>query len=387
MMEDIRRPKVVIVGMLDSPHLGRWLATVRDLEADFYLFPSTPNRKVLPMIKELETGTSVASFDIFRTEAKWSAVISVADLVLGGKVRARFLRRRLDQIRPDLVHALELQHAGYALATALKGLQNQRPKVALTNYGSDLFWFRKFPSHERRLRDLLQIADVYAAECQRDLDIAKSMGFSGHTLSVLPTAGGVDLPSESIVGDVQSRRLILIKGYTNFVGRAQDVLSAVARRSREFDDWEIVVYSATLRARVQCAWITRRHRNLNLRTIAKKKLSHREMLELFGMAAAYLGFSRSDGISTSFLEALTFGAYPLQTSTACIDEWRARGAEFASLNVDDPEEAVDLLLQVLNDHQMRERAASANRHVAEQYLNVDDIAAQYSKDYSELLGR
>jgi len=42
---------------------------------------------------------------------------------------------------------------------------------------------------------------------------------------------------------------------------------------------------------------------------------------------------------------------------------------------------------VLNDHQMRERAASANRHVAEQYLNVDDIAAQYSKDYSLLLGR
>jgi len=105
------------------------------------------------------------------------------------------------------------------------------------------------------------------------------------------------------------------------------------------------------------------------------------------MAAAYLGFSRSDGISTSFLEALTYGAYPLQTSTACIDEWRAKGAEFASLNVDDPDEAVDLLLRVLNDYQMRERAASANRQVAEQYLNVDDIAAQYSKDYSELLGR
>ena len=385
-MEGIHRPKVVVVGMLDSPHLGRWLRTVRELEADFYLFPSTPNRKVLPMIKELEAGNSVASFYIFHTEAKWSAVISVADVVLSGKVRAWFLQRRLDQIRPDLVHALELQHAGYALATALEGVQYQLPTIALTNYGSDLFWFRKFPSHERRLRHLLQIADVYAAECQRDLDIAKSMGFSGHTLSVLPTAGGVDLPDESIIGDVQSRTLILIKGYTNFVGRAQDIFSAVARRSREFDDWEFVVYSATLRARVQCAWISRRHPNLKLRTIAKKKLAHQEMLGLFGKAAAYVGFSRSDGISTSFLEALAYGAYPLQTSTACIDEWREKGAVFHSLDVEKPSDAAESLLAVLNDINLRQQAMGSNLDVAREYLNVDEISDAFRADYRSVLG-
>ena len=38
-----------------------------------------------------------------------------------------------------------------------------------------------------------------------------------------------------------------------------------------------------------------------------------------------MGISLSDGISTSLLEAMSAGAFPIQTSTACADEWVVDG--------------------------------------------------------------
>jgi glycosyltransferase involved in cell wall biosynthesis len=42
---------------------------------------------------------------------------------------------------------------------------------------------------------------------------------------------------------------------------------------------------------------------------------------MFARSKIYVGLSESDGISTSMLEAMAMGAIPVQTSTACCDEW------------------------------------------------------------------
>jgi hypothetical protein len=49
------------------------------------------------------------------------------------------------------------------------------------------------------------------------------------------------------------------------------------------------------------------------------------MYENFANSRIYIGASRSDGISTSFLEALVLGAYPIQTNTSCGNEWVEKG--------------------------------------------------------------
>jgi glycosyltransferase involved in cell wall biosynthesis len=50
-------------------------------------------------------------------------------------------------------------------------------------------------------------------------------------------------------------------------------------------------------------------------------MSHKAVLEMFAKSKIYVGLSESDGISTSMLEAMAMGAIPVQTSTACCDEW------------------------------------------------------------------
>jgi hypothetical protein len=44
---------IFVVAMADSIHTARWLTQFADQELSIVLFPSTPHRRVHPVIKEL----------------------------------------------------------------------------------------------------------------------------------------------------------------------------------------------------------------------------------------------------------------------------------------------------------------------------------------------
>lgn len=88
----------------------------------------------------------------------------------------------------------------------------------------------------------------------------------------------------------------------------------------EVKDYELVFYSCNL-STVRLAKRLARKSGLKVLTFRKKALSHLEILRIFEETAVYVGVSESDGISTSMLEAMAMGAIPVQTSTACCDEW------------------------------------------------------------------
>ncbi len=50
---------------------------------------------------------------------------------------------------------------------------------------------------------------------------------------------------------------------------------------------------------------------------------------------ANIGFSKSDGISTSLLEAMTMGAFPIETGTACASDWIQDGVSGAIVSLGD----------------------------------------------------
>jgi hypothetical protein len=73
---------------------------------------------------------------------------------------------------------------------ALPGDGARNPKFMLTNWDSDIFWFQRLPIHKTKLQKLLQIADVYSAECERDVVLARNLSFTGQAMPVIPNAGG-----------------------------------------------------------------------------------------------------------------------------------------------------------------------------------------------------
>lgn len=317
-----KRSQIVIVGMLDSIHVARWLEQFREQELDFFLFPSSPHRDLHPRLKSLMSGRFRASFKTFQLVRILGLPAWLLDKVLQNRLRGFLLKRVVRKTQPSVVHVLELQNAGYLVLQGLKlSLENRSFKLLLTNYGSDLFWFSRFPRHRRKLVQLLSKADFYSCECQRDVALARDLGFKGHVMPVFPNAGGFpdEAHDENWISAAR-RTSIAVKGYQGWVGRANVALDALELIADKVRELEIEIYSAN-RATIQRAKKLRRKTGLKVSYSPKKGLSHAQVLQLFGRAKVYVGISESDGISTSLLESMVCGAIPVQTSTACCEEW------------------------------------------------------------------
>ena len=103
-------------------------------------------------------------------------------------------------------------------------------------------------------------------------------------------------------------------------------------------------------------------------------------MELFAKARIYLGCSISDGISTSFLEALSNGVYPIQSNTSCANEWIEKGV-YASLVNLEIEEISSELIRRAADWRSLEEITSRNFQIARRLLDPVSIKSKSQSFY------
>ena len=381
-MIDSRR-KILVIGMADSVHLGRWISQFVDQPIDFTLFPSSPHRHVHPLLKRcIDDETSTMTLQIQPALMKWLAFpLSILDLLFSNVCRAFLLRRVIRKAKFDLIHVLELQHAGYLLLDTQ--LSPQLPKVFVTNWGSDIYWFQQFPKHKERIVELLGIANVYSAECDRDIRIVRELGYAGQVKPVIPNSGGLDiecLPTN--MRPPSQRKKIIVKGYTGFVGRALVAIDALDGVADSLEGYEVVIYSASLRTRLRATRFKVEHR-ISVQ-IVKKRTSHADMLKLFSESRVYVGISLSDGISTSLLEAMATGCYPIQTNTGCACEWVTESSG-SLVRPDDMQAIKAQLREALMNDTLVDEAAKTNSETIRSRASTAVVAPQARAFYSDIL--
>jgi glycosyltransferase involved in cell wall biosynthesis len=378
-----KRTRVLVVCMVDSIHSARWIDQFRDQPVDFVLFPSTPNRQVHPRLKAL-LGHEAADGLTVRI-APFAGMLSIPlwgmDLILDDHVRGWLLRREIRRFQPDYVHALELNNGGYVASRAYAGVEASMPPLIATNWGSDIFWFQRTPKHAKRIGDLMRRARYYSAECNRDIDLAITHGFTGDAFDVFPNAGGFAESQLTAEHDAPStRQTVVVKGYEGWVGRASIALQVVELVAEYFVGRSIVVYSANLKTQRLAAALARRT-GLDITVHPKRALSHQQMMELFARARTYIGISLSDGISTSLLEAMVAGAFPIQTNTSCADEWLIDGTTGIIVDAGDVEGIAAALRTALTDDALVDAAAAANHEVAVARLGDESIRRKSFRFY------
>jgi glycosyltransferase involved in cell wall biosynthesis len=197
-------------------------------------------------------------------------------------------------------------------------------------------------------------------------------------MPVIPNSGGINLdeiPKDS--PPPSQRRKIMIKGYTGFVGQALTAIKACELAAEHLREYEIVIYSASLKSRFRALKL--RHLHGIKVTILKKRTPHNQMLKHFSEARVYIGISLSDGISTSLLEAMATGCYPIQTHTSCAAEWIS---ETSGTIVDtfDPIELCAALRLALASNQKVDEARLTNRQkilISASSSNIREIARTF----------
>jgi len=294
-------------------------------------------------------------------------------------VLASVIRR----VQPDLIHSMEFQHAGYLVQATKEIYGPGFPPWLATNWGSDIFLFGRQPEHAARIREVLASIDLYSCECHRDVTLAREFGYAGHALPVLTNTGGFDMAEVDRLRSPlppSQRKLLMIKGYHHFAGRAMTALAVLERYAARLKDYEIVLYSVSAEPR-QRALALKDQGILNIRVI--DWATHEDILANFGRARLYMAISLSDAISTSVLESMAMGAFPIQTNTACCEEWFTDGESGFAIPPDDFEFICDRFERALSDDALVDRAAEMNYRTIKARLDLDVLKPRVEVFYDE----
>ena len=379
--------KVLVIGMFDSIHLARWLKQFEHDFVDFILFPSKKFRHVNPELYKLLKSTNLANYSLTwpHKSAYFSGYIDYIFIKIGSLLKINFRRIFLKQILKrnvfDYVHALEIQGAGYLYSGLPKNIIDKN-KLILTNWGSDIYFFAKDLKHNKKISEVISIAQFYSAECERDYDLLKNYNFQGSRLPCIPNGGGFTLSQIDSRKMVASERtLILCKGYGGQFGQADLAISAIDLALGEYKQNNAFFYSVTADVENAVIMLKEKYKErVNYSTVSNS-ISREKLLNLFGTARVYIGCSKSDAISTSFLEALVYGAYPIQTNTSCADEWIIKGANatLVGLNTDEIYRALQFAIE---DDDLVNLAQTNNHKIVREHLDENKIKRIAAEFYS-----
>lgn len=396
-----RRPRLLFVAMADSVHTARYLSLLAKTGWDVHLFPvyyAEPH----PLMRNV-TIWNVASGYRPRESDRSVKMRGIWPFRRGRflGLRAKLVAERFGLslsaqlaalvrwLKPDLIHSLEFQHAGYLVEEAKRRFGPGFPRWIATNWGSDIYAFGKLPSHQDRIRAVLAGADIYGCECFRDVALAQELGFHGEVMPVLPNTGGFDLDhcfSLRQAGPPSARRVIAVKGYQYSFGRSLVALRGLERVAPLLKDYRIVVYSPFPTNVVAIpAELMALRSGLNLELL--EHAPHDDILRLHGQARLSISLSISDAICTSMTEAMVMGSLPIQSDSACADEWVEDGRSALLVNADDSDDVAEKIRLAVTDDALIDQAAIINRDTALARLNSAQIGAQVIAAYKSILGR
>src|SRR4030065_1137684 len=141
--------KLLIVAMANSIHTVRWISLISGQGWDIYLFPTNSFISVHPEMPPINIWSSkFLRFLVNRYRSK-KAVRKIPDFLLDGNtsffswgdvVKKFFPERRTEKlcsfikkIRPDLIHSMHIQEAGYLTLEEKKRFTGTFPKWLVTN--------------------------------------------------------------------------------------------------------------------------------------------------------------------------------------------------------------------------------------------------------------
>lgn len=378
--------RILLVAMCDSVHTARWIAQLEGSGFSIVLFPSTPHRRIHPVIARVLRDHHSNLLRMRRSDRYLAFASGLIDLLIQKRLQGWRLRRLLKKQKFDTVHLLETQHAGYLYFRAMSKSSRPSP-VALSVWGSDFAWFSQNSRHRERIAGVLTLVTFLFIECKRDEQLARKMGYLGECSQPIPASGGVGdlhaLQSLISLNRPSLRNSIVVKGYTGFVGKASTSIQAVVHNAAHLRGFKIHVYSCSLWM-VAKLHLLKKQTGLDIRPYRKKSLSHEEVLMMFRESRVSLSLSMCDGLPGSFREAVWTGAFPIESVNSCVDEWVTDKHQALLVDPHNLQSVVEALREALSDSNMVDHAWQINAVLAAQ-LSINATVTKVLVEYRRVL--
>ena len=384
--------------MSQSVHVARWLSQLEGTGWDLHLFPSDwpcPVHSDIRNVtlhgvgrwrpKGVNDSVTVAGLWPFKRGAyRWDQLVNRC--CPSALDRTRILVDTIRRVKPDIIHCIEMQHAGYLMLESRRKYRGVFPPIIYSCWGNDIYYFGKQPDHIERIKAFLRICDFFTADCYRDIGLARKFGFDGVDLGYFPGPGGFEIEKMGVfreTGVESDRRAIAVKGYDHWGGRARIALQAIHKCADLLSEYKIQVYSAPKHVSSvveHMAAVT----NLDIRVLPET--THENMLRLMGRSRISVGNSVSDGTPNSMLEAMVMGAFPVQSDTESTAEWIENGTNGFLVHPESRDDIERALRRALTDDDLVNAAARANADLTSRRIAVKVVRPRLLEAYNRVAG-
>jgi glycosyltransferase involved in cell wall biosynthesis len=270
------------------------------------------------------------------------------------RAAANQLRRLIDEIRPDLVHALRIPYEGMLAAEAYAGVP-----LAVSVWGNDFTLHGLSTPLMRHYTEwTLKVTNGLHADTQRDIRLARQWGLDPSKPALVTlTNGGLRLdifhpPAEPVKEPV----VINPRGVRAYV------------RNEAFFRAIPIVLKRQPAARFLCSsmagvpqarqWVEQLGIGHAVQLLPA--MPHEAMADVFRSAQVVVSPSIHDGSPNSLLEGMACGCFPAAGDIESIREWITPGRNGLLFDPNDPGAIADAILLALENENLRREAAGYN---------------------------
>jgi glycosyltransferase involved in cell wall biosynthesis len=299
---------------------------------------------------------------------------------------ARKLRAFIQEVQPDIIHALRVPYEGILTAEALTGgfdtsgknTRSTQPPFLVSIWGNDFTLHApSTPLMGYYTRKTMGAGSALHADCERDLRLAQTWGLSvDKPTLVTPGNGGIrsDVfypPTEPVKNPV----IINPRGFRSYVKNEaffKSIPLVLAKRS----DARFICSSMQGEAQA-LQWI--KELNIEHAVQLDPPLSHAQMGVVFRGAQIVVSPSIHDGTPNSLLEGMACGCFPIAGDLESIREWITHSQNGLLVDPNDPQAIADAILIALEREDLRREAAGLN-------ANIISARAEYEGNMKKVVG-
>lgn len=377
------RMRILFVADGRSPISQNWIRYFVDRGDEVYLASTFPCELDFP-VKRLEF-TPVAFSSVKKQGARPG---SASSRTLGLRTLARQwlgpltiprsakkLQAFIDEVQPDIVHALRVPYEGMLASRA-----NIRVPFIASIWGNDFtLHARSTPLMSSYTRQVMRKVNALHADCQRDNRLAYEWGL-GEEKPTLVTPGNGGIRSDIFYPPKEPVRnpvVINPRGFRAYV-RTESFFRAIPLVLEKQTDAKFI-FSSMQGEPQALQWI----RELQIENSVELlgHVPHEKMGEVFRKAQIVVSPSIHDGTPNSLIEAMACGCFPIAGDLESIREWITPGQNGLLVNPNDPQAMADAILLGLEREDLRRDAAGLNAEIistrAEYETNMKRVVEFY----------
>jgi glycosyltransferase involved in cell wall biosynthesis len=272
---------------------------------------------------------------------------------------ARKLRSMIQEIQPDIVHAMRIPYEGMLAASALNKLDIP---LLVSIWGNDFTLHApSTPLMKHYTHKTMSATHALHADCARDVRLAREWGLDAERPAfVAPGNGGIKKdvfypPHEPVKAPV----VINPRGFRAYV-QNDAFFRAIPLVLEKYSDARFVCSSMQGEARAM-QWVS----ELNIEHAVQLDpiMPHAQMAQAFRSAQILVSPAIHDGTPNSLLEGMACGCFPIAGDLESIREWITHAHNGLLMDPNEPRSIADAILLGLEREDLRREAAGLNDRI------------------------